>query len=180
MLKAIRVIRQSASEYRPLWRNPITNHAVAMTWIIAAVMFMVAACDHRPVMPHATFIDLPVGGWQRSLPLTFEPQYDDSLAHYALALALRHDITYPYRNLSMVVDIIAADSTIDRRHIDVRLSDEYGNWMGGGFGALYQNRVQLTTDVLPAQARSVIVWQAMQDIDTLVGVNAVGIIASPI
>lgn len=150
-----------------------------MIWFIAAVVLMVPACGHRPVMAHSSFVNLPARGWQRSLPLTFVPQYDDSLAAYGLTLAVRHDISYPYRNLSLVVDIIATDSTVDRRHVDLPLSDQYGNWTGGGFGSLYQNQMLLSAGVHPEQASTIVVWQALQDIDTLVGIDAVGIIAWP-
>lgn len=148
-----------------------------MTWVIVAVMLMMPACGQRPVMAHARFIHLPVEGWQRTLPLSFVPEYDDSTTVYDLELAVRHDISYPYRNLLIVVDIIAEDSTVNRRSLDLPLSDEYGNWTGGGFGSLYQKQVHLLSDVKPSQANTVIVWQAM--CDTLTGVDHVGVIVRP-
>ena len=75
---------------------------------IAAVVFIATACQYKPVMSHADFKHMPSQGWQRTLPLCFMPEYDDSTGRYELLLAVRHDNTYPYRNLSLVVDIIAA------------------------------------------------------------------------
>ena len=174
MLKASQIMQNDTG--KRFGRFSIT-HAVAMTWLIVAALLMMPACERRPAMAHAKFIHLPAVGWQRTLPLTFVPEYDDSAAVYGLELAVRHDISYPYRNLSVVVDIIAEDSTVNRRTLDLSLSDEYGNWTGGGFGSLYQNQVTLLTDVKPEQSSTVIVWQAM--CDTLSGLDDVGVIIRP-
>lgn len=150
-----------------------------MAVLIAAALFVMPACQRKPVMAHARFVHLPAAGWQRSLPLTFMPEYDDSTMTYSLALAVRHDNTYRYRNLSLVVDLIAADSTLDRKMVNLTLADEYGNWKGGGFGALYQDTIGIADGVGPTDARSVVVWQAMQDCDTLCGLTEMGLIVSP-
>ena len=153
--------------------------AVALTWVIAAAMLIMPACQRKPVMSHASFINIPMRGWQQAMPLTFTPEYDDSTRSYRLTLAVRHDNSYPYRNLSLVVDAIAADSTVNRQTVDITLADEYGNWTGGGFGSLYQKAVTVARDVHPVDARSVVVWQAMEGCDTLSGLVNVGIITSP-
>ena len=150
-----------------------------MTVFIAAAMLIMVSCQHKPVLPHASFVHLPTGGWQRSLPLTFMPEYDDSTLTYDISLAVRHDNSYRYRNLSLVVDIIAADSTVSRHPVDLSLADEYGNWLGGGFGALYQDEVTVAKNISPMSASSIVVWQAMQGCDTLLGVVDVGVIINP-
>ena len=150
-----------------------------MTLVIAAVMLVMGSCQRKPVMPHSCFIHLPQDGWQRMLPLTFLPEYDDSASTYSITLAVRHDNSYRYRNLSMVVDIIAADSTVNRQTVDMHLADEYGNWTGGGFGALYQSTVTIDDAVTPDKARSIVLWQSMGGCDTLQGLVNVGIIIAP-
>lgn len=159
-----------------------TSHAVAMTLVvvIAAVMFLTVSCQSKPLQTHASFIHLPPEGWQCSMPLTFSPEYDDSAARYDLTLAVRHAASYRYRNLSLVVDIIAADSTVDRHNIEMTLADEYGNWAGGGFGTLYQAVCYIIKGVQPHQARTVVVWQAMNGIDTLYHLDNLGLIARPV
>ena len=154
--------------------------AVALVIVTVSVMLVMGACQRKPVMTHASFVHLPVDGWLRTIPLTFSPEYDDSAATYSITLAIRHDNSYRYRNLSMVVDVIAADSTVSRQTVDMHLADEYGNWTGGGFGALYQNTVPIVQAVTPDKARSIILWQSMGDCDTLQGLVNVGIITTPI
>ena len=169
-----KIVAKRIRDSRRLNGHSIT---VAMIIYIAAVVFIATACQHKPVMAHADFKHMPSQGWQRTLPLCFMPEYDDSTGRYELLLAVRHDNTYPYRNLSLVVDIIAADSTIHRQAVDVTMADEYGNWTGGGFGTLYQKQVTLSRDIAPAAAHSVVVWQAMEGCDTLQGLVDMGITA---
>ena len=61
--------------------------AVAMTIVIAAAMLVMGSCDRKPVMAHSAFTHLPNGGWQRTMPLSFRPEYDDSAARYDVTLA---------------------------------------------------------------------------------------------
>ena len=155
------------------------NKAVAMALAVVAALLILPACQRQPVLPHAQFVHLPLSGWQRTLPVTFTPQYDDSTLNYDITLAVRHGSSYAFSNLALVVDVIAADSTVSRSSVDLRLADEYGNWTGGGFGPLYQNKVPIAADLSPSQARSVVVWQTMNGCDTLHNVVDLGIIITP-
>jgi gliding motility-associated lipoprotein GldH len=150
-----------------------------MTLAIATALLILSGCEDKPVMSHSQFKHLPTSGWQRVKPLTFNPEYDDSTATYDLRLAVRHDNTYRYCNLSLIVDIIATDSTMSRYPLDIALADEYGNWSGGGFGTLYQDEVVVVSGISPDDARSLVVWQAMEGCDTLFGLVNVGIIVNP-
>lgn len=147
--------------------------------LIAAVMLM-TGCRNRPVMSHADFVHLPVDGWLQSASVTLTPEYDDSAATYNLVLVVRHGNAYKFRNLALVVDIIAVDSVVNRQMLDMQLADEYGNWTGSGFGTVYVDTVQLADVIDPGDARSVIVWQAMHGCDTLHGVTDIGLIARPL
>lgn len=150
-----------------------------MTMIIVAAMLILPGCEHKPVMSHARFVHLPSMGWLSSLPLSFEPEFDDSTRVYELTLAVRHDNSFAYRNLSLVVDVIAADSTINRRSVNMVLADEFGNWTGGGFGALYQLAVPVAKGITPSQARRIVVWQTMAGCDTLHGLTTLGLVVKP-
>lgn len=175
MLKASQITEETSK--RPV--RYVIAHAVAMTIVVAAAMLIMAGCERKPVMAHSQFKHLPVSRWHRSLPLSFRPEYDDSTMVYDLTLALRHDNSYRYRNLPLVVDVITADSTVHRQTVEIALADEYGNWLGGGFGALYQQVLTIARGVKPDEANTVVVWQAIEGRDTLRGLTDVGIIATP-
>ena len=153
--------------------------AVAMTVLVAAAMLIMSGCTHKPVMAHARFVHLPTSGWQQDLPLTFTPEYDDSTLTYDLTLTIGHNNSYSYRNLSMTIDLIAADSTFQRQQVNMELADKYGNWTGGGFGALYQASTPIANDMSPAKASRIVVWQTMAGCDTLTGIVNLGLTVSP-
>lgn len=150
-----------------------------MALAVVAALLILSACQRQPVLPHAQFVHLPLSGWQRTLPVTFTPQYVDSTVNYDITLAVRHGSSYAFSNLALVVDVIAADSTVTRSSVDLHLADEYGNWTGGGFGPLYQNKVLIAAGLYPSQARSVVVWQTMNGCDTLHHITDLGIITTP-
>lgn len=147
---------------------------------VAAAVLILPSCQRKPVLSHASFLHLPTTGWQRTMPLTFVPEYDDSATTYDIKLAVRHDNTYRYRNLSLVVDVIDETSLVNRSMVNMTLADEYGNWTGGGFGARYQDTVTIAHVIDPGDASSVVVWQAMHGCETLRGLVDVGIIVSPL
>ena len=154
--------------------------AVAMTVFIAAAMLILSACDRKPVMSHSCYSNLPSIGWLRVKPIALIPEYDDSTRRYDLYLAVRHENSYQYSNLSLAVDVTASNSTANRKSIEMKLADDYGNWTGGGFGALYQAEVAIATGVAPSDVSSVVVWQTMEGCDTLRGVVNVGLFTRPI
>ena len=156
------------------------DKAVAMAVFIAAAIIFLSACQRKPVMTRAHFIHLPNSGWTSATPLTFRPVYDDSTLTYSLTLAVRHENRYRYSNLSLVVDLIAIDSTVNRQTINMSLADEYGNWKGGGFGSLYQDTASIARVVAPEDAKRIVVWQAMEGCDTLGGLTDVGVFVHPL
>ena len=155
-------------------------NAVAMTLVIAAVIFIMPCCQRTPVMAHTEFKHLPSSGWLYNSPLSFMPEYDDSTLAYSLIVAIRHDNSFRYRNLSLVVDLVADDSVVTRSKVNLALADEYGNWTGGGFGALYQDTVTIAPAINPGDACRVVVWPAMAGCDTLCGLVNLGLITRPL
>ena len=157
----------------------IYGKAVAMIVIVASAMLIMTCCTRKPVMAHARFVHLPTTGWQQSFPLTFIPQYDDSTLNYDLKLTVRHNNSYSYRNLTLAIDVFATDSTVLRQQVNLELADEYGNWTGGGFGALYQVSATIANGISPSQANRVVIWQTMAGNDTLQGLIDLGLTVFP-
>ena len=122
------------------------------------------------------FKDVPKSGWNKDLSFSFTPQWADSAARYDVVLAVRHTADYRFRNLSLVVDLIDSAAHVDRRKVNFILADSHGNWTGAGFGALYQSRVVVAQDVDPMKVKSIVVWQAMNNVDCVKDVTDVGII----
>lgn len=121
------------------------------------------------------FRHISSGGWAISSPLHFTPHYADSLHSYSMDIAVRHDNEYPYANVGLTVDFFGADTLIERKRINLPIADAAGNWLGSGFGALYQVSATLSTGISAGEVTKVVVWQGL-DTDTLSHITEVGII----
>lgn len=88
---------------------------------------------------------------------------------------MRHSNEYAFSNASMTVDLIGADTIVNRKRVNLRLADDAGNWLGSGFGALYQVRSTLCAGIRAGEVTKIVVWQGL-DTDTLSHITEVGII----
>lgn len=151
-----------------------------MLWASAALAFVVClgACSPKH-SSYSEFSDVPQQGWTHNSPLYFTPQYGDSLGYYDIAVAIRHDQEYAYRNLSITADFIGDNYRLTRRIINVELADIFGTWKGSGFGALYQFKQVVLTRVPAHSIHRIVLWQSMTDIDTVRNINNVGVIITP-
>ncbi|MBR1803361.1 MAG: gliding motility lipoprotein GldH [Muribaculaceae bacterium] len=143
--------------------------------LMAVALFGACAPEERS---YGEFRSLPaVEGWSHTMPLVFEPQYADSTATYDVTVGIRHTNAYAYRNVSLMVDLMDSTATVkQRKMINLQLADEYGNWLGTGFGALFQCKARVATAVKPTDAHRVVVWQVMGDTVLVKNVTEVGIL----
>lgn len=144
----------------------------------AIVLLCLGACSPKH-SSYSEFSDVPAEGWTHNSPLYFTPEFGDSLAKYDIAVAIRHDQAYAFRNLSITADFIGDNYRLTRRIINVELADIYGTWKGSGFGALYQFKQVVLTDVPAHSVHRIVLWQTMSDVDTVHHINDVGIIITP-
>lgn len=155
----------------------VLSRPVSEVLTLVVVALLLWGCDPSQAT-RGQYVHLPADGWDRSMPVTFEPEYGDSAGAYDIELALRHTMDYGYRNLSLVVDLIGDSARVERYRVNFTLADRYGNWLGTGFGALYQNRVTVARGVSPRCARRLVVWQAMDNCPVLTQVQELGVIVS--
>ena len=115
-------------------------------------------------------------GWLAESPVRMEVPVSDTLERYDVALRLRHTDDYPYSNLWLFVTTVAPDNTTTVDTVNIRLSDEYGRWLGSGIGAslqyefLYRRAFRFDRSGL----WHIVIQQGMQDSE-LPGITAVGI-----
>lgn len=150
--------------------------AVAVTLI--SVLFCLNACSFKQDTM-AQFKTLPSEGWSKNQPIKFSPEYADSTLTYDILLSIRHNNSYQFSNLSLAVDMFDSVKIIHRKDIDFELSDNYGNWKGSGFGALYQASIVIATGIKPTDVNSIVVWQTMANCDIVKDVVDMGITVTP-
>lgn len=143
-----------------------------------AAMIMLLVCLGSCQPKHTDFTEfrhIPACGWLKESPLHFTPSYADSTHRYNISLAVRHDSEFTFSNLSMTIDIFGNDSIIERKRVNLNLADSAGNWLGSGFGALYQLQAPLRAGTRAGEVTKIVVWQSL-DTDTLSHLTEVGII----
>lgn len=151
---------------------------LAFVVILVCALSLLDACSfNQASMSH--FKELPSAGWSKQMPIRLVPEYADSTLNYDIKLAIRHNTSYQYGNLSLVVDLIDSTKTVHRNNVDFEISDGYGNWLGSGFGALYQLSVVIAQDIKPSDVSSIVIWQAMNNCDNVKNVTDIGIIVTP-
>ena len=148
--------------------------------MLLVVAITIAACTRPEALPTAVTATPPAAGWHAGTALRLKPHYGDSTRHYDLRLDVRHTTAYRYRDLHLLVDLIGDSGKVTRRVANLELADGYGNWTGSGFGTLYQHSAILAANVAPSQARTVAVWQTMDSVPNLTGLDAIGVTAFPI
>ena len=130
---------------------------------------------------HSDFKHLPQQkGWSPTMPISLKPVYADSTATYDIELAVRHDTSFPYKKLTLAVDFDDDSAHTHRRMVTFDIADDNGNWLGAGFGSLYQCRAIIAENVKPGDVNSVLVWQTTTDSINLKHVTDLGIIVKPI
>ena len=114
--------------------------------------------------------------WHHDMPIRFMPTCNDSTTVRDLWLTVRHTQEYPYGNLPIVVDLIGDSGQVTRHRVHLEITDGQGNWLGQGFGTLFQCRAHVASGVTAEQARRVVVWQAVDSCESLPGISDVGIL----
>ena len=143
-----------------------------------AIILLIFVCLGSCQPKHTDFTEfrhIPSCGWLKSAPLHFTPVLADSAHTYTLSIAVRHSNEYAFSNASLTVDLIGTDTIVNRKRVNLRLADDAGNWLGSGFGALYQVRSTLCTGIRAGEVTKIVVWQGL-DTDTLSHITEVGII----
>lgn len=126
------------------------------------------------------YANLPQDGWRYGDTLKYCPRMDDSIASGTLTVAVRHDSRYPYSDLYLEVSYPASatERSVERMRRDtvkLALADPYGRWTGQGFGASYQNSVNVRHRVTLRDSSTVYLRHIMRT-DTLRGIVQAGIL----
>lgn len=144
-------------------------------WLMAGALTAVLTACGGDQSAYSHFEHVPQTVWHSDRAVRFAPQWPDSSGTYSLSLTVRHTVDYPHGNLPLTVDLIGDDGRVKRYRVVVPITDRQGNWVGQGFGTLYQCRATMTSQLAPTQAHRVVVWPSAAGCDSLPGVCDVGI-----
>ena len=138
-----------------------------------AVLLMAGSCTDTV----HDFHSLPSEGWYKRSTETFTVAVPDSLARYNVSLHIRHDMRFRYQDLWLYVWY--ASPSLDTLLCDtvrVPVAGPDGQWLGKGWGSLYQVSVPLRypLSILAGDSARLSVRPAMKE-SYLEGITEVGV-----
>ena len=109
--------------------------------ILLTVALAIAGCDRKTIFHH--YEHTPLAGWAKDDTLFFSVQYVPQATVVHRDIELRTDDSYPFRNLSLIVEQTTFPSQLIRRDtFDCQLMTPDGTVLGQGI-TLYQYRFHL-------------------------------------
>ncbi|MDE6651853.1 MAG: gliding motility lipoprotein GldH [Paramuribaculum sp.] len=132
-------------------------------FVIAIFTTILTACSSAGY--YSGFEDIDPDGWAYGDTISFTT---DSCISSGMIIALRHNDSYPYKNIWIEIS--------DSAHIDsvnIELCDIYGRWYGKGIGASYQIAAPVPFDITPNTRLNI---RHILRVDTVKGIEQIGLI----
>ncbi len=141
---------------------------------LVAISLLAATCTPGGAFD-SDFKTIDAEGWTKSSPLVFlQPDSIRGVDAYDIAVSVRHDNYYPYRDLLLIVDYVAGGKIVEHDTVNVELCDEYGDWGGSGLGKLFQKQMLIKERVPVGRYDKIVVWHNMR-VSKVTNVTDVGL-----
>lgn len=154
---------------------------IGLSLLVATLALALCGCTGGR---HSDFASLdPEKGWAYPDTLLFTTMdttrrdvgvYDKRPHPMTTYVAIRHTNDYQYANLWLEATYTDSKGRGRIDTLNLRLADEYGRWLGKGFGASYQVEIPLGGRVRADSLSTVRIRHIMR-VDTLKGIDRVGI-----
>jgi gliding motility-associated lipoprotein GldH len=139
---------------------------------LLAALFIFASCHFDQTF--SEFRDFPEKGWNRYDTLIFSPEIKET-GKYNLFVDTRNNNKYSYQNVWMFVSCKQDSVVLYSDTLEIKLADKLGNWLGSGWGSLYELTTPLKNSFILNQGKHYTfrIVQGMRDYD-LKGMESVG------
>ena len=151
-------------------KNKIAKYGIATLMVLLCYSCTQSTIAHK-------YHSLPSEGWDRDSVLTYAIDIDSLVEMCSVDIELSYNNNYPYRNLYLfVAGADSIDNQIFSDTLNITLADEYGKWLGNGWGTSYQQRVEYKPSYhFPASGiYNISIKQGMRD-NPIVGIDRVGV-----
>ncbi len=112
--------------------------------LLGAILFL-SSCQSGILFEKT--IAIPPEGWSQDDFLVYSIPVDDTLSQYKMSLIIRNEARYEYSNLFLFINITAPGGEGIRDTLEVRMSDERGNWIGSGIGGKHTLQIPFKNQV---------------------------------
>ena len=151
---------------QPLWVRLMT---------LLCVLVMAGSCSDDKVS-YCAFKAISPEGWSPTMALHFKCEDRKSVSGETLKVVIRHDNTFPYRDITLMLDVIDKEGKVEHKRLSVPVADEYGNWLGVGFGTLYQCEAEVKNNIATEDVKMVVLWLALAGGKPVPGISEVGVV----
>jgi len=103
-------------------------------FLTACALIFLLGCS-REKIEWTDFAEVDPEAWPLNQGVFLECEPHELNAPYALRMALRHTVDYPYSNLFLFRSITVGADTLYSDTLELELADSYGEWTGKGNGA---------------------------------------------
>ena len=158
----------------PKRRSSRSNSLGKTLFLIAAMALAVAACSRLPIYSHYEHIDGE--SWRRDDTLTFTTTVRDS-ANYHLILGLRATNAYPYKQLTVNVDMRVNENQNQNEKLSpltIDLTDAEGDMLGSG-GTIYSYDMPMGDVVLGSSDTLIVSIHHAMSKFSLPGITDIGL-----
>ncbi|MGN0310712.1 MAG: gliding motility lipoprotein GldH [Bacteroides sp.] len=151
------------------------RYSALVGMVLVAVMLLTASCLPSGKQFHS-YRSMPSCGWVWGDTVLFVTPLSDSLAHYHYTVEVRHDNSYPFRQLAVAFSVNPVDEpAIYSDTLTCQLSNDQGVWQGQGWGNLFISTHPGRTFTIPHGGSYVLSLSHIMKQDTLPGIFNVGI-----
>jgi gliding motility-associated lipoprotein GldH len=102
--------------------------------LFGLLLIVFSACDRKKVFED--YKSIPDAVWNQDSLVMFTIPVTDTLQHHNLLVNVRNEVSYPYSNLWLFIEIVQPDGETVKDTFEVALADPSGKWLGDGFGGL--------------------------------------------
>ncbi len=102
---------------------------------ILSLIFIIMGCNKNSVYVHDFENDL----WDHKSNVNHNFEINSTNQKYDINLFFRNNLSYPYRNIYLLVELKKGDKTIKQDTLQYAITNKYGQWYGRGIGDLRSN-----------------------------------------
>lgn len=164
--------------------NPIKkNLKHNIFFILFCLLFCLfsPSCGEQNIV-YSNFHELKNAEWDQNdtICLEIDSSFFEIDTPYVLSVEVTNNVNYPYKNLWIFTqDNIDNDSVFTSLSKEVSLANDFGKWLGSGFGTLYQSSFIINENTIFKEKchYTIKIEHGMKD-KTLKGIEKVGITLS--
>ena len=102
---------------------------------ILSLIFIFLACNKSSVYVH----EFENNQWDHESDVGYNFEINNTNQNYDINLFFRNNLSYPYRNIYLLVELKKDDETIKKDTLQYAITNKYGQWYGKGVGDLKNN-----------------------------------------